>query len=248
MRRINYIDFFRGIAIINMVIYHLLFDLVNIYGFNYSWFNETPGHIWQQFISWTFIFISGVSMCFSRNSFKRGVKLLIISLAITISTNVFMPSMSIKFGVIHFIATAILITSLVNIVLKKINVNIKNSLKNNILCMVICFAIFLIVKSDILFDISLISKLILLLKDIPGMFILGFPDREFYSADYFPILPWIFLFWSGYFLGKIVIMYSYNINKIDIRENIITKLGRNSLLIYLTHQIVIMIVLKIILS
>ena len=33
---------------------------------------------------------------------------------------------------------------------------------------------------------------------------LGFPAREFHSSDCFLILPWIFLFISGYFLYRIV--------------------------------------------
>ena len=33
---------------------------------------------------------------------------------------------------------------------------------------------------------------------------LGFMPKSFFSTDYFPLLPWLFLFWAGYFLHHLV--------------------------------------------
>jgi len=34
---------------------------------------------------------------------------------------------------------------------------------------------------------------------LPFSFVIGFPKNSFYSSDYFPILPWIFLGLAGYY-------------------------------------------------
>ena len=51
------------------------------------------------------------------------------------------------------------------------------------------------------------------------------------SSDYFPLLPWFFLFLTGYFL--------YNLRRrepLDWRLPVVTNMGRHSLLVYLAHQ------------
>ena len=37
------------------------------------------------------------------------------------------------------------------------------------------------------------------------MMVLGFPYDSFYSTDYFPLIPWIFLFFSGYYTWKLIL-------------------------------------------
>jgi uncharacterized membrane protein len=66
---------------------------------------------------------------------------------------------------------------------------------------------------------------------------LGFPQRGFYSTDYFPLIPWFFLFLTGFFLFRI--LDSKNLNgRLFSRGQIpvLNWLGRNSLLVYLLHQ------------
>ena len=36
-----------------------------------------------------------------------------------------------------------------------------------------------------------------------AMTYLGFPEPGFVSTDYFSLIPWCFLFWVGYYLGRI---------------------------------------------
>ena len=61
---------------------------------------------------------------------------------------------------------------------------------------------------------------------------LGFPAEGFVSSDYFGLLPWIFLFWTGLFL--------YRLHPGDAKTGLripgITAMGRHSLLVYLLHQ------------
>ena len=66
----------------------------------------------------------------------------------------------------------------------------------------------------------------------------GFFPRGFFSTDYFPLLPWLFLFWAGYFLH-----FCMGRQRMEpLRRSVCPALGwmgRHSLLLYLLHQPVI---------
>ena len=68
---------------------------------------------------------------------------------------------------------------------------------------------------------------------------LGFMPKSFFSTDYFPLLPWLFLFWAGYFLHHLV----GRGRLAPLRRSVCPPLGwmgRHSLVIYLLHQPVIL--------
>lgn len=66
----------------------------------------------------------------------------------------------------------------------------------------------------------------------------GFFPLGFFSTDYFPLLPWLFLFWAGYFLH-----FCMGRARMEpLRRSVCAPLGwlgRHSLGIYLLHQPVI---------
>ena len=64
---------------------------------------------------------------------------------------------------------------------------------------------------------------------------LGFPPADCYSTDYFSLLPWCFLFLTGYFLRRVQLDRQARPER-DIRLPVFSTLGRHSLLIYLVHQ------------
>ena len=57
--RYHLLDALRGLTLISMIAYHGMYDLVEIYGADVSWFWDTPGRVWQQSVCWTFILLSG---------------------------------------------------------------------------------------------------------------------------------------------------------------------------------------------
>ena len=61
----------------------------------------------------------------------------------------------------------------------------------------------------------------------------GFPGPGFVSSDYFSLLPWLLLFWTGYFLYR---LRPAEPLLPDIRLPGFSAMGRHSLLIYLLHQ------------
>lgn len=68
---------------------------------------------------------------------------------------------------------------------------------------------------------------------------IGFPGIEFWSADYFPLVPWLFLYVSGFYMY--IIFKKHNLLKIFYGTTIkpLEFMGRHSLVIYMLHQPVI---------
>ena len=67
---------------------------------------------------------------------------------------------------------------------------------------------------------------------VSWLFPLGFVPRSFYSADYYPPLPWIFCFFLGARLGGVV---DWKKHDRPLPEALCLP-GRHSLLLYLLHQ------------
>ena len=66
---------------------------------------------------------------------------------------------------------------------------------------------------------------------------LGFPQPGFFSTDYFSVLPWIFLFLTGFFLQRFLSERNLN-EKLFAKGNVpvLNWIGRHSLIVYLLHQ------------
>lgn len=67
----------------------------------------------------------------------------------------------------------------------------------------------------------------------------GIGETRLYASDYFPILPWIFIFFAGTFLGKY--FASPKLPEFFYKRHVppLHMIGRHSLLIYILHQLVI---------
>ena len=57
--RLHLLDSLRGLALLNMIAYHALYDVVYIFGHPMGWYQGWPGYLWQQCICWCFILLSG---------------------------------------------------------------------------------------------------------------------------------------------------------------------------------------------
>ena len=69
---------------------------------------------------------------------------------------------------------------------------------------------------------------------------LGFYPFGFFSTDYFPLIPWLFLFWAGFYLHHLAERTAQGLR--PLRRSVCPPLGwlgRNSLMLYLLHQPVI---------
>lgn len=226
------IDSIRGVTIINMVAFHFLYDVAMFNGNSGQWHNKLPVFIWQQAICWTFILISGFVWQWGiKANLKRGLILNLLGILISLITWFFMPSEAIWFGILNFMGCAILLLIPFHKHLQK---------AHPIWGMGISFLLFLVfrnVQSGFLGigGIELI-ELPQWLYSTKILTPLGFPYPGFASADYFPILPWIFLYLFGYFF-----CYMFKKNALWKKAAlfnipVLSAIGQKSIWIYLIHQ------------
>lgn len=104
------IDGIRGIAIVNMVAFHAMYDICIVYGRDPGWYNRIGPHIWQQFICWTFILVSGFVWSFGRSkNLRRGLIINALGLVISLATLIVTPDQVIWFGILNFLGCAMLL-------------------------------------------------------------------------------------------------------------------------------------------
>ncbi|WP_100065552.1 heparan-alpha-glucosaminide N-acetyltransferase [Miniphocaeibacter massiliensis] len=227
-KRYNIIDFIRGFAIVNMILYHLFYDLVYIFDENFSFFPSTFSSIWQNLIAMTFIITSGIAYNFGKKNSRKFLYLIICSAILSTYTFFFMKNEFIAFGIIHFFAFATLILLLIDSVLKHINSYL------GLIVSLLLFASTKFIANGYIYIFT--NKYILprTLYDSKAFFWLGFPSDNFVSSDYYPLIPWFFLFIAGFFIGRIFLSKKPTLKKKSL--NPICFIGRHSLLIYMAHQ------------
>lgn len=114
------LDELRGLDLVSMMLYHACWDLVFLFDVNMRWYAGTPGRLWQQTICWVFILLSGFCAPFGRYMLRRGTVVFGAGAVVTLATLVFMPEGRVIFGVLTFLGTAMLLTGVLEPLLKKV--------------------------------------------------------------------------------------------------------------------------------
>jgi uncharacterized membrane protein len=227
-KRIFALDFIRGFAILLMIFFNYsvtltYFRLINLaYDFLY-WF------VFPRVIASIFIFVSGVVAYvtyknskekFCKIYFFRGLKLLIFAILISIFTYLFVPSGAIVFGILHFFAVT---SFLVPFFIKYGRLNLIAGI------LITLFGFYL---QLITFNFSF-------------LFWLGFIPQNFFTFDYFPIIPWLGILMLGIYFGQNVAQKVAKVKFNGFLSRFFVFFGKNSLLIYLMHQPILIFVLTI---
>lgn len=216
-KRIDIIDALRGLAVILMVIHHLLFDLVEFLGAPAWLFSNPVFDIMHYIFAGLFIFLSGLSSQFSRSNVKRGLKVLTIAMALTLVTSLPVINMPIRFGVLHLLGFCMLFYGLTRRAWDKIP-----------------RAAAPLVYVTLLVGSALATSLIHI--DAPYLWMFGWLNAGFFSADYFPIFPWMFVFLLGTWAGIYVIENKMPGWFYEKRIAFFPLVGRKALIIYILHQ------------
>ena len=225
------LDTVRGLCILSMVAYHGMYDLVDIIGLGAPWYTGLPGYIWQQSICWTFILLSGMCWQLSRHHVKRGLLLVGCGAAITLVTWLVMPSQRILYGVLNLLGLSALLLIPLEKVFRKIPAwaGLAGAL--------LLFALTRNVSRGSLgFEGFVLCPLPEWLYTTDLFAVVGFHSPSFWSTDYFPLLPWFFLFCAGYFLWSGLSKSSRAKELLQTGVRPLSFLGRHSLVIYLLHQ------------
>ena len=225
------LDTVRGVCILSMVAYHGMYDLVDIFGLPSAWYTGLPGYIWQQSICWTFILLSGMCWQLSRRHVKRGLLLVGCGAAITLITWLVMPSQRILYGVLNLLGLSALLLIPLDKVFRKIPAwaGLGGAL--------LLFALTKNVsRGSRGFEGLVLCQLPRWLYATDLLAVVGFPSPSFWSTDYFPLLPWFFLFCAGYFLWSLLDKSPRAKELLRPGLRPLSFLGRHSLVIYLIHQ------------
>ena len=221
-------DAARGVAILMMVLYHLVYDLDTFGGFGI----ESTSGFWGHFADATafaFVFLVGVSLAISRSRvesgprgwglfgkyLRRGLRILGYAMALT-AVSWFLGMGIIAFGILHLIGVSI----------------------------ILAYPFLRLRLPNLILGLSLVAtgwymRVQNVSSESPGLLPFGVVPENLSMPDYRPLLPWFGVILLGLFVGNVV----YGSGKREGRASgtppfagPLASLGRNSLFIYLVHQ------------
>ncbi len=234
--RLRLIDTLRGLTILSMIAFHACWDMVYFgFGVSAEFMNGKAAYIWQQSICWSFIFIAGFCFSYSRKPVKRGLMALGGGIIITLVTVFLVPDAADIFGVLILIGSSILIAVPVDRYLSK-------SKASHIIGLIVSVLLFILLRNvnrgTFGFESLSFGQVPDALYNGYFMTYLGFKDPDFFSTDYFSIIPWIFLFFAGFFTNKLMKGRERDLPAFKKGIPVFEFIGRHSLLIYMLHQVV----------
>lgn len=231
--RYHLLDELRGFAVVCMVFYHGFFLLAQVFGLSLGdrllrFFMPA-----EPFFAGFFILLSGVASELTRSNLRRGLRLSAVALGLTAATwflTLFGLELTIWFGILHLLAVSMLAVAAVNRWIRKIPAPAG---------LAACVLLFFCTNhiGDGYLGFSFFKwDLPAGLYDLPWLFPLGICRSDFFSADYFPVFPWIFVFFAGAFLGTYALKDRF---PLFFQKKFCPPLdvaGRHALLIYVLHQ------------
>lgn len=226
------LDEIRGADLISMMCYHTVWDTVYIFGVSAGWYAALPGRLWQQSICWVFILLSGFCAPLGRRTLRRGAVVFAAGALVTAVTLIFMPADAVWFGVLTLLGSAMLLTGLLGGLLRRVPPAVGLTAST---------ALFALGYNAAAGYIGLGAFKFWLPAALYSNYFtayFGFYPAYFYSTDYFPLVPWVFLFWCGYYLHLLLGRGRFGPLRCSVCAPL-GRLGRHSLLIYMLHQPVI---------
>ena len=207
--RIHEIDILRGLAVMAMIYYHFIYDLVFFYGKPFD-LNHLSLRL-AALAAPVFFVLAGISTHFSKNILKRAAKVGIAALMVTVFTYLQNPDYFVLFGTLHFLATTMFLSYFF--------VHLSNG--------ILLLMTFISWGAGAFF--SSVST------NITWLFPIGMTYPGFRSSDYFPIFPFVAYTLIGILLGKWLYADKKSMYP-QLQIPILQWIGRNSLILYLLHQ------------
>ena len=229
-RRLHWLDAVRGLAVVNMVAFHFLYDWCEVYARLPGWYALPAVHIWQQAICCTFIFAAGLSANLGRRALHHGLVLNGCGLLVSAVTLAALPSQAVRFGVLSLLGCGYLLVWAARPALEKLPPAAGLAASG---------ALFVLTRH---LPQGYLSFFALWRQPLPaGLYrwralaFLGLPGPGFASSDYFPLVPWCFLFLAGWFFCRLA-RPRLTAFAPRLRAKPLEWAGRHSLAVYLVHQ------------
>lgn len=216
MARFWEIDFFRGMAVIMMIIFHSLFYIDYFKFMDLNLYSGIIGKF-QMIIPIIFLTISGISSSMQARFVNKkailikGLKVLELALLITIVTLILFPKDFVFFGILHCIGVCVILSYFIN------NKNFA-----------LIFGLLILISSNFVKNI---------IVDFKYFSILGFKYANLNTFDYYPLIPWFGIFLIGNYIGNKVYRNKKATNIDNKIINSVCFIGRHSLKLYFIHII-----------
>lgn len=227
----------RGIAVILMIIYHMIFDLAFFNIYNFGVLSSPFWEIIRDMIAGVFFLLVGISLhihfknkqphetkeTLIKKYLIRGIKIFSWGIVISLLSYLLNETLYVRFGALHLIGFSIVLA-----------IPFIFTPRKYALFMGVFFAIYGLIINQMNCDSTILF--------------LGCSPETFQTFDYFPIFPWSGLVLIGLWLGSKLFHTIPSLKKLQSQKiptplHGIVFLGKNSLLIYLIHQPVIFLIL-----
>lgn len=225
-QRYDWLDLWRSLAVLTMLVFHALWDM-ELFGAIPGGTMETPAADVIRYLGGgSFILISGMLVLRSEKSLRRGFMLFCLGLGLSIVTA--MIGLPVRFGILQLLGICMMLCGALRERLQRIT------------------GLWLAGVSLLLFA---LSWLLTARVTVPWRFLypLGLRAEGFFSADYWPLLPWGVLYLFGTQLGAAALKNEARRTRHPI-PRALTFPGRRSLVIYLLHQPILYFLCRIVFS
>lgn len=225
-QRLWEVDALRGVTVVAMIFFHLMWDL-SFYQLTDTAIYSLPWQIFARGIGSTFTFLLGLSLvltaarlpgaAFVRWVLKRGAVLLGLGMIVTVATFVMFPDSYVRFGILHLLGSALWIAAAF---------------------------VYAPVWLSLVGGLAMLAGGFYLnaqIVEFAWLVWLGLAPVGLAMVDYYPILPWAGMALLGVAAGRVLYpagRRQYRLPDLSTPALIrgLRWLGRNSLLIYLLHQ------------
>jgi len=244
--RIAVLDEIRGFCVLCMIFYHAFIFMYEQYDIQFGYDAYTFFLPVQPYVSCMFIFICGVCCRLSHSNLKRGLKLAVFALALNFISIILLPNMGftgteIWWGVLDFFMVCILLFAVLEKpVISKIPAW---------LGLLICVGLFWIFRyweteGKIALTDTIFWQLPKEAYEIKWLFPLGIQYEGFYSADYFPLIPYSFVFGMGTSVGVWVKNGKLPSFMYPVHSRTLVWLGQKCFIIYLIELPILFIIFE----
>jgi uncharacterized membrane protein len=223
-----------------MVVYHAAFLMNTFYGIDVPLLLEDGFGIVRDVFAGAFILISGIVCRYSQNNLKRGAQCFFIAMGVTYVTAVASPDFVIRFGILHLLGISMMLFGLGEKAFDKLPLPV------GLIISVFLFAVTWNIRDGSIGIAGFSFAVPQNLYDAQHLYQLGFRSSRFFAGDYFPLMPWYFLFMAGSYFGIAVKNGNCPNFFYTTRVKFLAVAGKYTIWIYLLHLPIALLIMRLV--